>query len=166
MGMKREEWGLLGFEWEGETYVCVRMPFGLASACRSFEKLACAMQKLMQEVFGIKWVWHYLDDFLVGAVSTDDCKLDLDAAVSTLEMVGMEVNYDKVTPEPKAVEIYLGLEVDCECRVVRIPEKRMKVLKRILERWTGLGSCTRKQAEVLLGVLNFASKAIRGGVRI
>jgi hypothetical protein len=112
MGMKREEWGLLGFEWEGQTYVCVRMPFGLASACRTFEKLASAMQRIMQQVFGIKWVWHYLDDFLVGAVSTDDCKLDLDAAVATLEMVGMEVNYDKVTPEPDKDEVYLGLEVD------------------------------------------------------
>jgi hypothetical protein len=47
--------------------------------------------------------------------------------------------------------------------VVRIPEKRMKVLKRILERWAVKDTCTRKQAEVLLGVMNFASKAIRGG---
>jgi hypothetical protein len=163
MGMKREEWGLLGFEWEGETYVCVRMPFGLASACRSFEKLATAMEKIMKKVFGIKWVWHYLDDFLVAAIGTEECKLDLDAAVATLELVGMEVNFDKVTKVPLAVEIYLGLEVDCIERVVRIPAKRMRVLKRLLEKWTGKVSCTKKQAEVLLGVLNFAAKAIRGG---
>ena len=57
---------LLGLEWKGNFFVdaTLHVPFGLRSAPKIFNAIADAVQSISVQK-GIRWVTHYLDDFLV-----------------------------------------------------------------------------------------------------
>ena len=55
---------LLGLEQKGNFFVDTTLPFGLQSAPKIFNAIADAVQFISVQK-GIRWVTHYLDDFLV-----------------------------------------------------------------------------------------------------
>ena len=60
---------LLGMNWQGRTFVDGCLPFGLRSAPKIFN----ALEWILRER-GIKYVFHYLDDFLfLGNPESTDC---------------------------------------------------------------------------------------------
>ena len=58
-----KEYHLLGMKWRDEFYVDRCLPMGLASSCRSFEKLSTAMQWVARNKLEIPYIIHILDDF-------------------------------------------------------------------------------------------------------
>ena len=47
---------------------------GLASSCRTFEKLSTALEWVARNKLNIPHIIHILDDFLIAAESFDACK--------------------------------------------------------------------------------------------
>ena len=62
-----KEYHLLGMKWKDEFYVYRRLPMGLASSCRSFEKLSTAMELVARNKLEIPYIIHILHDFLIAA---------------------------------------------------------------------------------------------------
>ncbi len=59
---------------------------------------------------------------------------------------------------------FLGMELNTRrSMVMRLPEERLKALKRMLREWRGMKSCTRRELESIVGHLRFASRAMRPG---
>ena len=58
-----KEYHLLGMKWRDEFYVDRCLPMGLASSCRSFEKLSTAMEWVARNKLEIPYIIHILDDF-------------------------------------------------------------------------------------------------------
>ncbi len=78
------------------------------------------------------------------------------------EVLGMPLEPAKETG-PAQVITFLGMELDTRSMVVRLPEKRLKALKRMLREWRGMKSCTRRELESIVGHLRFASRVVRPG---
>ena len=53
----------MGFTWNGKYYLNVMVPFGGASSCRIFERVASVLQWVVTNKTGWKWISHYLDDY-------------------------------------------------------------------------------------------------------
>lgn len=121
------------------------------------------MQCIVKIVGGVKMVCHYLDDILIIAVTAAECKQDLEVACALLEAMGFPVNYKKVTRTPEQREVYLGLEIDTVARLVRIPAVRLARIQQLVEKWQRRRTATKRQAQVIVGILNYCARGIKGG---
>ena len=144
---------LQALRWENQD---PRLPFGLRSAPKIFNAVADALQWTLQRA-GIPYVQHYLDDFIIVALSdSPQCQECLDIL-------------DRVCGVPMAVHkregpvtciVFLGIEIDTIAGELRLPEEKME---RLLQEWGGRRACSRKELESLIGLLNHACKVVRSG---
>jgi hypothetical protein len=160
--LRESDYSLMGFNWNDETYMECFLPFGLSSACAIYERLAAAIEKIGKEVFGLKLTVHYLDDTIVCDLNQAGCDEAAACFRAILEMLGMAVNYKKVT-EAAMICIYLGIEVDAIKKEVRIPDEKMARVKELLREWEAKEKCTLKEMQSLVGVLQHLCRAIKPG---
>ena len=59
-----EDRWLLGMMWEGALFIDTTLPFGLRSAPKIFTAIADAVEWIAKR-YGVRFVIHYLDDFLI-----------------------------------------------------------------------------------------------------
>ena len=59
------DWPLLGLQWEDSFYFDTVMQFGIASATAIFEWYSSAAQYIVERTCSIKYMVHYVDDFLM-----------------------------------------------------------------------------------------------------
>ena len=153
---------LLGMHWEGKWYVDKTLPFGLRSAPPIFSAVADAMQWVMEQQ-GIKWVWHYVDDFImVGAPRSIECARN----VEVIHRVCRELN---VPMEPEKDEgaattiTFLGLELDSINMEVRLPKEKLQKLKALILSWRGRKAGKKRDLLSLIGLLTHAGRPVRPG---
>ena len=63
---------LLGFTFKGKFYINSSLPFGAASSCQIFEKVACTLQWIITDQTGRVWISHFLDNFPLLGISHED----------------------------------------------------------------------------------------------
>ena len=115
---------LLGMVWEGQLYVDVVLPFGLRSAPKIFNAVADALAFIIGER-GVEWLRHYLDDFvIVGPPGSVQCGDDLKVALGVCDETGFPVAVKKTKGPVTLLEV-LGIEVDSEAMVVRLPSEKL-----------------------------------------
>ena len=86
---------LLGMMWRDTVFVDTRLPFGLRSAPLLFTVIADALLWMLQEK-GVKWVFHYVDDFiLLGRPDSGECAQVAAIMDQTCEHVGLPIEPDK-----------------------------------------------------------------------
>ena len=71
------DYHLLGMHWRSNYYVDCCLPMGLASSCRTFEKLSTGMEWVPRNKLNIPHIIHILDDFLIAAESLNRCRANL-----------------------------------------------------------------------------------------
>jgi len=139
---------LLGMVWDDQLFVDTVLPFGL---------------RYMIKKRGVGWLGHYLDDFVVvGPPKVADCGRDLGVALETCKEVGLPVAGEK-TCGPAVVIPLLGIELDSQQMVVRLPlEKLLKLkLRTLVAKWRKRKCCTKKELQSLAGHLSHACKVAR-----
>ena len=67
--VRPEDWVHLGYCWLDKYFVDTRLPFGSRSSPFIFYQFAEALLWILVTVFGIPYVIHYLDDFLLCTVT-------------------------------------------------------------------------------------------------
>lgn len=155
-----EDRPLLGMAWKGQWYVDKVLPFGLRSAPKIFSAVADALQWLMvQQALD---VLHYLDDFLVICPPGGTQRDDLGTALKLCEELGVPIAAHK-TEGPSTVITFLGIELDSVERVLRLPEEKLRRLKREIERWKGRRCCTKRELQSIIGLLQHASCVVKPG---
>ena len=153
---------LLGISWDGSTYVDRALPFGLRSAPKLYTALADAMAWALF-VRGIRFLLHYLDDFLFISPPNSQQALGLrNLAEAVFADLGVPVALQK-TEGPSAQVTFLGFLIDTDAFQVRLPEGKLARLKDLVRSWQGRRSCTRRELESLLGHLSHASTVVRPG---
>ena len=153
---------LLGMEWQGDVFVDKALPFGLRSAPLIFSALADCLQWIMEQR-GADNVFHYLDDFLtVGKGRSPQCSANLEVMKHTCADTGSPVEPEKLEG-PATVIGFLGLELDTNEMVVRLPSDKLARLMEMLSAWRGKKACRKRELLSLVGVLSHASKAVRPG---
>lgn len=99
-------------KWRGEFYVDCCLPMGLASSCRSFEKLSTAMEWVARNKLNIPYIIHILDDFLIAAESPNKCRTSLQNFLHFCEDLGIPMAPEK-NEGPVHVLQFAGIELDC-----------------------------------------------------
>ena len=78
---------LLGFTWDGQTFLDAALPFGLRSAPKLFTAVADALAWAM--AVGVSHFLHYPDDFFIaGPAENPLCALHLNTAVAVCDRGG------------------------------------------------------------------------------
>lgn len=148
--------------WRGQIYIDPMLPFGLRSAPKIFNAIADTFQWYLQQQ-GIRYVFHYLDDFIVlGAPGTQECDKAMTVLNDACSFLGVPVAEHK-REGPSTCLTFLGIEVDTEQSQLRLPQDKLQRLISLLEAWGDRKTCSRKELESLVGLLNHACKVVRSG---
>ena len=67
------------------------------------------------------------------------------------------------TEGPATCLVFLGIEVDTVANKLRLPGNKLHGLQALLEQWGDRRTCTRRELESLVGLLNHAYKVVRAG---
>ena len=157
---------LLGFTFEGKYYINSSVPFGSASSCLIFERVATVLQWIVTNETAWKWISHYLDDFSMLAKKREQLLIQIDKYKALMKHIGMPIAENKTLGPTQFLE-YLGLLLDLLNQTLQVPEeKRKKNIKRIdklISVFRKRKSTTVKKIQKVAGSLNFICAAIPAG---
>lgn len=138
------------------------LPFGLRSAPKIFTSVADALEwRLKQE--GIQQVFHYLDDFLIVAQpDSPQCKEELHKLLQMFSRLGVPIAEEKLEG-PSVCLTFLGIELDTERMVRRLPSGKLTELQGLITEWLPKKSCRVKDLQSLVGKLQHGCKVVRPG---
>ena len=145
--------------WGGAVYVDPMLPFGLRSAPKIFN---AGLEWYLRHL-GVRYVFHYLDDFLVvGPPASPECAEAFAQLDSACARLGVPIAEHK-REGPTTCLTFLGIEVDTVDGQLRLPADKLDRLKSLLQEWGDKKACGRRDFEPLIGVLNHACKVVRCG---
>ena len=122
------DWHLLGFSFRDYYFVDLCLPFGLRSSVNRFTQLSDTLSWILRNNYNITNVSHYLDDFFLAAPSgSASCRNNMEITKSLFERLGVPLAPEKKVG-PTTSLIYLGIEIDAENMVLRLPEDKFKSL--------------------------------------
>ena len=153
---------LLGMHWQGRVFVDGCLPFGLRSAPLLFTAVGDLLQWVMERR-GVSWLSHYIDDFVtLGDPGAVDYRDHLQIMKAVCEEAGMATEPEK-GEGPTTVLSFLGMELDSDQMVIRLPEGKLQLLQSTLHSWRGMKTCKKRDLLSIIGVLSHACKFIRAG---
>ena len=154
---------LLGMAWRSQFFVDLALPSGLRSAPFIFNQFAEGWHWILQHNHGIRFLLHYLDDFLTGgAPYSDECLQNLRILQSVALCLGIPLAEEKVEG-PSTTLPFLGVELDTLLLQARLPEDKVSALQNLLCSWSAKRVCLRRDLESLLGHLHHAAKVVYPG---
>ena len=160
--VRKEDWPLLVYFWQGFYFVDTKLPFGGRSSASLFTSFADLVCWVLNEKVQLL-VIHYSDDFLMFTRSDLLTAFEhLSRLKRTFSYLNIPVADDKLVGPATALP-YLGIEIDTQAFTVSIPEDKVNELMAQMPWWCGRRTCTLKELQSLNGKLNFYSKAIRPG---
>lgn len=157
-----KDYHLLGMKWRDEFYVDCCLPMGLASSCRSFEKLSTAMEWVARNKLDIPYIIHISDDFLIAAESPSNCRTSLQNFLHFCEDLGVPMAPEK-TEGPAQVLSFAGIELDCNRQEARLPMEKVTKCLTTIGQLQSRKKVTLKDLQSIIGLLNFACSVIIPG---
>ena len=153
---------LLGMVWRQSVFIDTVLPFGLRSAPKIFNTLADGLEWTVRHD-GVREMYHYLDDFLVlGAPGSNECETGLSKLLGWTRWLGFPIAEEKVEG-PSSRITFLGIEIDSDALVLRLPPGKLQTLKERLSWWKDRRSCTKSDLQSLAGSLQHACRVVRPG---
>jgi len=151
-----------GMFWDNHYYVDTRLPFGLRSSPYIFNTLADVLCWIIINVCLIRFVLHYLDDFFLAAKTFKECESNKSTILRLFKYLGVPIAVDKLIG-PATSLVYLGIEIDTQANLIRLPQDKLTSIKKELEEWGVRNKCTKRELLSLIGKLSFASKVVKPG---
>ena len=112
---------------------------------------------------GITEALHYLDDFLlIGASGGQQCADALKESLRLCEALGVPIAPHKVVGPTTALP-FLGILIDTEECMLKLPTDKLLRLKRVIGQWQGKKSCKKRDLLSLIGQLSHACRVVRAG---
>jgi len=105
--------------------------FGCSISPKLFETFSTFLEHIIKSRLPNKKLLHYLDDFSGGHNTKEGCEGNMKIFSETMHELGVPLA-DERTEGPSHVLVYLGLELDSESMVVRIPKENVdEVVKKL-----------------------------------
>lgn len=114
------------------------LPFGISLAPRTFTRCMDAVLSPLRRR-GIR-ILNYLDDWLVCAVSEEQCRHHVSLLLDHIQGLGLRLNYKKSRLEPSQVTTFLGMILDSQSGTVTLTPERQQAFPRAQVNW---GLCLR-----------------------
>jgi hypothetical protein len=156
------DWPLLGMRWEQQYYFHRTLPFGLRSACHLWERYATALEWIIRTAYHVVNLTHYVDDSFLANASLTGCVRDLAQAKSAMAALGVPDAPDK-TEGPTTRMVYLGICIDSTTLTVSLDAQRVETILLLVSNWSQRTSCSLRQLQTTLGILEWASQVVRHG---
>lgn len=154
----------VGFSWnfgDGDKfYVDNALCFGLRSAPSIFNSISNFVVRYMRSE-GVDCL-GYLDDFFVTGSCREDCEENQVNLISVIQQLGFSINMKKVIV-PSHTPKYLGIIIDLESMVFRLPEEKIKKTQLLVKDILGKKYVSRKALERITGLLAPCSVLVKGG---
>ena len=157
-----DDWGFLGFQWDGKYYFDLRLPFGSRSSPYIFNSFADLVCWILINVVSILLVLHYLDDFFLCHSSFHGCNRDLSNLISLFKQLSIPLAEEKVEG-PSTTITFLGIEIDSIANTIRLPAEKFSDLMDKINFWHSRSKCTKRELLSLIGSLSFACKVVKCG---
>ena len=122
---------LLGFRFQGKTYVYKVLPFGLKDSPWVFSRLVATVIAHLR-LQGIR-IFYYLDDWLIVAESQSVLQSHLRTTLQLVQNLGFIVNLKKSVFTPQKMPVYLGASLDIRRLIARPVEPRVLVLQSLIQ---------------------------------
>ena len=154
---------LLGMSWRNQYYVDLTLPFGLRSAPYVFNSIATAVEWILHNNYDVRFILHYLDDFLTMApANSRECYDNVTRARALFNRLGLPLHPDKCVG-PTTCLTFLGIELDSVTETARLPQEKFHATFTMLQQWATKKTCTRRDLESLVGSLHHACKVVQPG---
>ena len=151
------DYWLLIFEWEGQYYVDMCLPFGLRTAPRIFNLFAEAIHWILASLH--RWsLSHYPDDFFAVFPLGTNLTEKSEQFDKVINQLGFTKAIDK--DEEGTTVMHLGFEIDSEAMEVRLSQNKRDRAIKVITTLTHKSSITFKQADELLGFLSHCCQVI------
>ena len=155
------QYHLLSFRWNNLYYYDRCLPMGARSSCQLFELFSSALQFILENK-EIKFIVHYLDDFLIANSSFNKCKDDLDLFLSTCKALNIPIALDKTFTPSQNIQ-FLGLDIDTVAETIKVPSEKIHKARTEIMKILNLKKCTLRDWQSLLGLLQFMCRAVVPG---
>jgi len=154
---------LLGMKWRHHFYVDLALQFGLRSAPYIFNSIADLVEWILMRNHQIPDLLHYLDDFITaGPPDSPQCARNLTVTLAICDRLGLPLHPGKCVG-PSSVLTVLGIELDSDLQMARLPEDKLQALQGLVHSWLPRKWCFRQELESLIGHLHHAAKVVWPG---
>ena len=93
---------------------------------------------------------------MVGSPESPECQTNLKIMLATCQRLGVPVAQKKCAGLA-AVLVFLGVELDTNHMVIRLPEDKLHRTRSLVRDWLGKKACKKRDLESLLGHLQHAA---------
>ena len=159
----KNEFDQLWFCFNNWYYFDKALPFGCSISCATYERFATFLEFAVRRRSTVGRLPHYLDDFPFGGKKgTNHCKVIMTNFQACMSKLGVPIASEK-TEDPTTVLCFLGLELDSDEMVVRLPMDKVHDIIQKIEAAMSKRKVTLKALQSIIGVLQFACRAIIPG---
>lgn len=154
----KEHRKFLRFQWKGNLYEFLCLPFGLSSAPLIFTKL---LKLVMAEIrqHGTQSV-IFLDDLMIMTQSKEALVKEVTCIIQLLESLGFVVNHEKSQLEPSQSIIYLGFSINSVTMKISLPEEKVSQIQQDCQWALQQKSVSIQQLCHLIGRLTTSIQAV------
>ena len=139
------------------------LSMGCSQPCSYFETFSSFIEWTVKSEADSDNVDHYLDEFVVvGESNTNQCQNLMDIFVNVCERMGVPIAHEK-TEGPKTIIEYLGLTIDTDIFLNKIPIDKIVELKLNLLFVLNKKKVTLKELQSLAGSLACCTRALTAG---
>ena len=153
------DYALIGYVIDGEIYFDKVLPMGMRSAPYIAQRITNAIAFIHRQM-GM-FLLNYVDDF-VGAEIKKQIWEAYNALTRLLDTLNVETSKDKIVPPTTRLE-FLGITFDSEKMTMEISMEKIKETKDEIGKWLTKSAARRREAESLIGKLQFIAKCVRSG---
>ena len=155
---------LCGVLYKGKYYINTRLVFGVRSGPYLFGRTASAVVAIFRIMAECPDLMNLLDDFFTVTEGRDaiTAALYLHTLVLSLTTLGIPTSAAK-TEGPSTVMTLLGVQIDTDRSLITVPPVRMEAVRSLLTVWDKKTVVTKRDLQVLIGVLSFCCYAVRTG---
>ena len=157
------DYRLLVFTWQGAYYYDKCLPMGCSVSCNNFESLSNALQWIMINKLGVKFMSHILDDFVFFSKhDSPSCSQYLKSFIALADVLNLPIKHSKTVLPSTCVELH-GIQVDTSKMEMSLPHDKLQKASQAVESMYKRKSVQLRELQSLIGTLNFACKVVVPG---
>ena len=160
--VRRDQWPLLCYRWEGSFFVDTRLPFGGRSSPFIFNTLANVLCWIFIVVGGVEFLIHYLDDYFLAHITHGFCFRDMHRVIDLCQHLGVPLAPGKIIGPVQRI-VYLGIEIDTLAMSTSLPPDKLEKFHRMVNSLHQKKKVIKRELLSLIGLLSFVSKVVKPG---
>jgi hypothetical protein len=142
------DYHLLGMKWKNKYYYDLVAPFGLASSCQIWEEVATCIQWIIHMYLVIKYILHYVDDYLLVSNTLPSANKELNSILGLCKMLGVPISKNKLVRPCKQIT-FLGIGINITTWTIYIDSDRLLFLQNIFTTWSKKTTTTIRELQSL-----------------